>query len=374
MTILTSLVISEAVSVCGNAPCSFSVVGTGSIANREITSYSDLEFRFLIERRTDETLMYFEKLTVTVHFIIGNLKETNLRHMRIKELTGWFDDETTNGFNIAGPSLNAGSIPAGKGTTLSRYRMIMTVDEAALWYERVLTMSDEKQFEGGDESAIFLNTCHIHGDKKLHDDFTSRISSLVQNASRKAAIKAMVSNYIDKFEFLPDEKMVEIRNIKEDLFRFPSLMVFGLREFYQIWVNDSLAAIDEFKRLSIISGEVWRSLKFLYSLHVYCKQAAYQHCGSQVEDFSILSTVETFQLSEPILFHLFIHLIPMKEALNQYVTLENGTALHERLPTDDNLALSLTSYYFGDYRRFNELIEQRCEGKAVRLGTELRLM
>ena len=374
MTMFTSLVISKAVGVCGKAPCLFSVVGMGSLAKGETTPYSDLEFMFLIEKKTTESLKYFEKLAVTMYFIIGNLKETKLKYMNIAELKGWFDDKSTNGFKIDGLSVKAGNIPTGNGSTQPKYRMIMTVDEAVLWYEGVFTAPDEEESVRGDESAMLCNTCHIHGEKILHNKFTSRIASLFQNLARKAATKAMISNDIEKFEFLPDEKLVQVRNVKEDLFRFPSLMVFDLRQFHQLWVKDSWEVIEELRRLSIISAEVWLSLKFLYCVGIYCRLAAYQRCGSQVEDFSVLPTTETYQLPKAVLIHLFIRLIPIREALKQYVTMGNGAALRKEFPQDDNLARSLTHYYYGDYRQFTELIEERCEGEVARLGTELRLM
>ena len=374
MTMFTSLVVSKAVGVCGKAPCLFSVVGMGSLAKGETTPYSDLEFMFLIEKKTTESLKYFEKLAVTMYFIIGNLKETKLKYMNIAELKGWFDDKSTNGFKIDGLSVNAGNIPTGNGSLQPRYRMMMTVDEAALWYEQVFPMPDEKESVKGDESAMLCNTCHIHGENSLHDEFTSGILSLFQNSARRAATKAMIANDIEKFQFLPDEKLVAIRNVKDDLFRFPSLMVFDLRQFHQIWVKDSWAVINELRRLSIISGEVWLSLKFLYSVGIYCRLAAYQRCGSQVEDFSVLHTSTAYELPKAILIHLFIHLIPIREALAQYITLGNSAALRTKLTNDDNLALSLTHFYYGDYTQFNKLIEERCEGEAARLGIELRLM
>ena len=374
MTMFTSLVVSKAVSVCGKAPCSFCVVGMGSLAKGEMTPYSDLEFLFLIERKTPESLKYFEKLAVTVYFIIGNLKETKLKYMNIAELKGWFDDKSTNGFKIDGLSVNAGNIPTGNGSTQPRYRMIKTVDKAALWYERVFTTPDEKDSVRADESAMLSNTCQIHGERRLHDEFTSGISSLFQNSARRAAIKAMIANDIEKFEFLPGEKLVEIRNVKKDLFRFPSLIVFDLRQFHQIWVKDLWAVIEELRRLSIISAEVWLSLKFLYAVGSYCRLAAYQRCGSQAEDFSVLHTSTACELPKAVLIHLFVHLIPIRQALAQYITLGNSRALQTKLTSDDSLALSLTHYYYGNYRQFTELIEERCEGETARLGTKLRLM
>lgn len=52
---------------------SFSVVAIGSIARGEASPYSDLEYLFLIEKKTPESIDYFQKLAMTSYFLIGNL-------------------------------------------------------------------------------------------------------------------------------------------------------------------------------------------------------------------------------------------------------------------------------------------------------------
>ena len=90
---LAGEVISHSVNILRNEPpCDFNAVALGSLARGEATPYSDLEYLFLIENRTATSVQYFEKLAVTSYFFIGNLGETKLSHMAIKELKGWFDD------------------------------------------------------------------------------------------------------------------------------------------------------------------------------------------------------------------------------------------------------------------------------------------
>ena len=73
-------------------PCHFSVLAFGSLAKKEATPYSDLEYLFLVTEKSSETVEYFEKLALTSYFLIGNLVETTLEYMDIEELNGWFCD------------------------------------------------------------------------------------------------------------------------------------------------------------------------------------------------------------------------------------------------------------------------------------------
>ena len=70
-------VIERSVQVLNTKPlCDFEAVAIGSIARGEATPFSDLEFLFLIERHTEETVGYFEMLAMTSYLIMGNLVET----------------------------------------------------------------------------------------------------------------------------------------------------------------------------------------------------------------------------------------------------------------------------------------------------------
>ena len=91
MIALAGLIIKAAIDVmCKEPPCGYAAVALGLMARLEATPYSDMEFLFLVEAKTDENEAYFEHLAVNVYFLIGNLRETNLKYINIEELEGRF--------------------------------------------------------------------------------------------------------------------------------------------------------------------------------------------------------------------------------------------------------------------------------------------
>ena len=82
-------------------------------ARGEATPYSDLEYLFLVDESTPESMRYFETLSMISYFLMGDLGETKLSYMAVQELHGWFDDKAKNGFKIDGLAKGAGNIPTG---------------------------------------------------------------------------------------------------------------------------------------------------------------------------------------------------------------------------------------------------------------------
>ena len=89
MAKLAGTIIKESVHILQSTPpCDFTATAIGSIAKGEATPYSDLEFMFLIEKKTPDIEQYFERLAITVYFLIGNFGETKLSYMAVDELRG----------------------------------------------------------------------------------------------------------------------------------------------------------------------------------------------------------------------------------------------------------------------------------------------
>ena len=59
-------------------------------------------------------------LALTSYFLIGNLSETKLSYMAIKELQGWFHDTSKNGFKIEGLLEGAGNTLTGNGSEVKQ--------------------------------------------------------------------------------------------------------------------------------------------------------------------------------------------------------------------------------------------------------------
>lgn len=72
----------DAQNLIGNPPCDYTVIGLGSMALRQMTPYSDLEFAILTAnedyKQSDDFKVreYFKNLTQIVHFKVINLGET----------------------------------------------------------------------------------------------------------------------------------------------------------------------------------------------------------------------------------------------------------------------------------------------------------
>ena len=124
-------VIGESVSLLNmQPPCEFEAVAIGSLARGEATPYSDLEYLFLVDSDKKEAIQYFEDLAITNYFLIGNLGETKLSYMNVKQLGGWFSDAAKNGFKIDGLAAGAGNIPTGSKPQ-NRNHFIVTPEQLA---------------------------------------------------------------------------------------------------------------------------------------------------------------------------------------------------------------------------------------------------
>lgn len=254
----TRLVADKAATICGDAPCRFSVVAMGSLARGETTPYSDLEFMILTESDTKTSLAieYFERLSVTIYFLVGNLGETKLKYMAIPELMTWseekgkfikhwFNDCSKNGFKIDGLGDWAGNIPTGGGSKERQNQYINTVEGLVNQYQTVLAKPDPKESLRGDLSAMLANTIHIYGAESLHTDFRSRIASCQPNSDRREATMKMLQNDVQKFNFEPGSTLTHIRDAKWDIYRYPSLLILDLKIMHGIDSCDPWEVINQ---------------------------------------------------------------------------------------------------------------------------------
>ena len=143
-------------------PCEFDAVAIGSIARGEATPYSELEYLFLVKKKTPKTIQYFEMLALTSYFLIGNLAETKLSYMAINELQGWFYDTSKNGFKIDGLLEGAGNIPTGNGSEVKQNHFIVTPQELADRYQGILHNPDPTESLRGDLTAMLSYTTTLY--------------------------------------------------------------------------------------------------------------------------------------------------------------------------------------------------------------------
>ena len=151
-------IIKESVNIINTPPpVMFEAVAIGSIARGEATPYSDLEYLLLVEKQTEGSAQYFELLSMVSYFIMGNLGETKLSYMNIKELYGWFDDKAKNGFKIDGLAPGAGNIPTGNSPK-NKNHFIVTPEQLAERYKAILDNPDPKEALRGDLTSMLTYT------------------------------------------------------------------------------------------------------------------------------------------------------------------------------------------------------------------------
>ena len=369
-------VIRQAVNICGEQPCKFAAVCMGSMARGEMTPYSDLEFAFLLEHKEAGVEDYFEKLAVTVYFLIGNLAETHLKYMNIEELSGtvcnswlenkaqtdrWFVDTSVNGFKIDGLSPNAGNIPTGNGSEKQRNHLIATVEELVARYTEVYQqVPDYEKALKGDISAMLSSTALLYGAEHLLNDFRGKITRVQPSPKRQYASREMLLMDAEKFSFEPQKNIMEKVNLKQKVYRFPTILTFDFKILNRLKSSTCWKVLVEAEEERVILPEVAKDLAFLVSVGVYVRLSAYSAYTSQQDVLSVaLSSVQTESMSQEsdvwkIPRSLLLMMIVDSKRV-QRVFKGHGnrqTILDSDCEATDGDALALAWFYCQDYSKF----------------------
>ena len=281
--------------ICEKPPCKFAAVAMGSLAKGEATPYSDLEFMFLVERKSKATVKYFRLLAMTMYFLIGNLKETNLKYMNVRELKELnFNDRVKSGFKIDGLQTKAGNIPTGNGTPEQKDKFIVTVDQLLIEYKYILDNPDPEKSLKGDLTAMLAHTSVVYGDANLHQKFISGKSILVQNKERQSAQRKMLCQDLKDYNFLPTAVLdisFYTANLKSDIYRFPSILLHDLKLIYTIDSETSWQTLEELYKKRLLSKSWYENLEFLLASAQYARLATYLYHDSQCEEISFLRAI-----------------------------------------------------------------------------------
>ncbi|CAH1777596.1 unnamed protein product [Owenia fusiformis] len=249
---------SQCISVCGPPPCKFTMVGLGSLARGESTPYSDLEYLFLTESdRHDE---YFLNLHFYFQLKVLNLGETPLPAVGIKSLNNFYeqkesnnfyDDTTPSGFKLDGNMPWAAKTPPGRKGTLQRKDPIKLIGTPKYMAELSTTEADEKN--GYHLATIVSTATNIMGEEELFQKFRNELSRVREQDSDKmfkAWIECMEKD-CDKYKF--GEKIDNFYetgnvNVKQDYYRFPSILINNLKDLFQIDKTSPWDIIDDLEK------------------------------------------------------------------------------------------------------------------------------
>ena len=281
------------VSVMGQPPCKFAIVGTGSMARKEITPYSDFKYIVLLETQAEYKCCseYFRWFSVIFCTIILNLQETiiptlSITHLNDKasDLGDWFSDNQTNGISFDGMILRfCNSLPGKTKHTENEpwiTKLIKPVNEM-LNYVKFESETSQSEYNLKD---VLNEICFIYGDQPVFDEFEQGIQRYKQLRAPNQAVRNInkqLKDYLDNFPLrfsLMYLKTTGKINLKPLFFQASTLFVSALGKFYR---THSLSCFDIVNELAVkekISGNAKRKLMFAVAiaceirLNVYMKE------------------------------------------------------------------------------------------------------
>ena len=354
MVQFTAKIMEKATTICGAPPCQFSAVAIGSMARGETTPYSDLEFFFLVANT--DSMAHFRRLAVTVYFVIGNLGETKLKYMNIEELKGvgkWFDDMSVSGFKIDGLQKNAGNIPTGNGSEKQMNQFIQTVNGMVDAYKHILLNPDGEASKMGDLSAMLSSTVLFYGNHELYDEFVSKKAAIKPLDSRRQASLAMLQSDMNKFDYQPDETMTHIKDIKNDFYRFPSIVILDLKILHHVSSLSVWETLDTLMNIGVLSPAAANALRVALSISIYARLSAYCYHSSQDDRMTVIESTKSQRpktapwfFPRKLLIHYFLHSGYLKlSALYNFVEVVSSS---EKL---NRIILIWILYHCQDYKK-----------------------
>ena len=297
-------------TVMGNLPCTFALIGMGSLARNEATTYSDFEHIIVLEencqKRLDyeNILEYFRWLSVIFQIIVINLKETIVPSVDIESFKTsengksecWFYDRiTTRGISFDGMMPHACKFPLGSKVLSNETKnyeteLIKPVDEML----KYLTSHQDLK-NGYHLRDILTKVCYVGGEKNIFDNFQTKVYKLLDNQSqdeKQQEIKKMLIEDLDNFatrsNFLNHTS--KSFNIKKDLYRSTTIFISALGQVENIHASSCFDIIEELAEKQIITDRFKSKLMFAVAVACELRLRRYMKQKRQDDEIKILKS------------------------------------------------------------------------------------
>ena len=276
-------------------PCTYAIMGLGSVALQQTTPYSDLEFAILMEDAQDEAAArtYLRNLTHLVHFRVINLGETVLPFSEYKISLDHLGRKGLN-FDLGGKT------PLGRKD--KRYELIQPVSKMAAYMQ-----NEGGKMEQMDKLLPYIleSTCYIYGDSSLHKAYEATQASFLQEqaASGQYAYQQRIAKKLlqgvkdlgrqqpgDISRHRPSLDPIDagkLYNVKEEIYRLADRLLYGLAFYYGLRPQSVWDAVDQLLASNRIHAEAARHLKYMASFSAMLRLETYLYHGQQNEQLSL---------------------------------------------------------------------------------------
>ena len=293
----------------GPAPCKYAVMGLGSMALQQMTPYSDAEFAILIEDPKDEATAkqyrdYLRRLTHLVHLRVINLGETVIPMSKYGVSLDKFCQMGFN-FDLGGKTpLNR----AGKD-----YDLIQPVSKMLHYLK-----NEDHKIEHIDKLLPFIleSSCYVYGDEALYKAYASEQQHFLKEGKtaqglpvhQARALQRLIEGVVeidytqpsqpqkklqgDLESFSPkllgDTTAGQLYNVKQEIYRLPDRLLYGLARYYGILPESCWDAVAQLVKKEVIGeGEAAHHLQYAASFATMLRLRTYLHHQGQSEKITM---------------------------------------------------------------------------------------
>ncbi|XP_047127347.1 uncharacterized protein LOC124808396 isoform X1 [Hydra vulgaris] len=399
-----------------NAPCKFAVIGLGSMALKQMTPYSDLEFAILTQnsnyKKSDDPKIksYFNNLSHLVNFKIINLGESIIP-------TSKYLLDMSHLVPVAVSFDLGGKTPLGRISGDKKYELIQTINRMLSF---VYNKNNWASHIDKNLPYILEKVCFVYGDDELVKDYKNKVTNFLLSTGNEKNQKLRLNCEIRAFKIL-QEGIVEIDylhststlqrketflkgdihklkpelfytegrlfQVKQEIYRLPDRMVYNLALCYGIEGESAWDLVDKLENKGIINSQAALNLKNAITFVTTIRLKTYSHHKAQKEDMSIFvrpvgteydmkkQATQIFYLDEEDLqeqgglFQYFYTALPLYDRLkcfcDQYQTLDKASRQiffkDSKFYNDDYATKGFIHYRLAQYKEVQSNLEKALE-------------